>query len=275
MEQRHLLVPLTIALVALLVVVLIITRLASPRPSATESVATSTPPVTPSSQTSSSEVVTTPVSSQSQNTAPRQTETGSALSITPTKGTVPLSTTFTLWLNTTPSCSLVTYVVDFGDNITKQVQVPLNKCTKPYSLTLYHQYQSAGTYTATLSHELSEGRGGVVIGQQTITVYEQSYVTGTTKYGTLSTAPVSGAAPLKVEFSLSATDGSESTGVYYQADFGDGQNAFFPRVSKPTLSHTFTALGGYTVTVYRKTGCSAGYCTGTSQPIAMVMVGVN
>lgn len=78
----------------------------------------------------------------------------------------------------------------------------------------------------------------------------------------VAASPESGNAPLKVDFSVSASDSSATNGIYYTIVFGDGEAAGFSRTSTLTLSHTYMSPGIYTATVTRRTECSSWECLG-------------
>lgn len=88
----------------------------------------------------------------------------------------------------------------------------------------------------------------------------------------LSTIPASGSAPLTVTFALSATDSSDSNGVYYTITFGDGQASGFSRTSYPSMMHTYTSAGTYNATVTRRTQCSSWECLGASATVATATI---
>ena len=187
-------------------------------------------------------------------------------------GVVPFTVSFTLKLNANRSCSVMKYALVFGDNIEKDVQVPQDQCAKPYAVVVYHQYQRAGIFTATLSTKPVVG-AGVVLSQIIITAKDPSVTSGTTKTATFTTSPVTGSSPVTVHFSLSAVD-SENSDINYIIVFGDGQTATFPQTVAPTLSHLYRNPGTFIVTVSRGTQCSTGQCFGPSTPIGTVTVTV-
>ncbi len=84
--------------------------------------------------------------------------------------------------------------------------------------------------------------------------------------------PTSGAVPLLVTFALYAPDNSESGGIYYYVEFGDGQATIFSRTSSPSLLHTYASAGIYTATVTRKTGCTPSQCFGSSTGIGTTTI---
>lgn len=91
----------------------------------------------------------------------------------------------------------------------------------------------------------------------------------------LFATPTAGQVPLLVTFTLSATDSTGSSGVYYTVDFGDGQATSFARTAAPSLLHTYTSAGTYNVTVTRRTGCSSWECLGSSTIVGATTVVVN
>lgn len=91
----------------------------------------------------------------------------------------------------------------------------------------------------------------------------------------VSASPLSGTAPLTVNFSVSATDSSESSGIYYTIVFGDESASPFPQTSKLTTSHTYTTPGSYEAVIIRNEKCSSWECMGPSTDIGHVVITVN
>jgi len=89
-----------------------------------------------------------------------------------------------------------------------------------------------------------------------------------------SASPASGAAPLTVNFSISATDSSDSSGVYYTVVFGDGEAGGFPRTKTLVLSHTYNSPGTYSAVATRMTQCSSWECIGPSAAVGTVTITV-
>ncbi len=97
-------------------------------------------------------------------------------------------------------------------------------------------------------------------------------VSGISQYTILFTNPTSGTAPLFVTFQLRTTDSSDSSGIYYTIDFGDGQATEFARTSNPSILHRYSSGGTYNVTVTKRTGCSSWECLGASSIVAATTV---
>jgi PKD domain len=259
MNQKPIPTPLIVGIVVVAIAVLYVAWPQTPQTPSTETASTSTPAATPVTPTAPSA------------TGPSFSKDSMSTSLA--GGVVPFSSSFTLRLNANRSCSPVTYTIDFGDNIKKDVQVPQSQCAKLYTVVEPHQYQRSGVFTATLSTKPVTGQG-VVLSKITITAKDPVVTTGTPQKVTLTTSPVAGYTPLTVKFDLSANDGSESAGIYYTIVFGDGQTALFDRTATPTLSHVYTNPGTFVVNVAKKTQCSAGVCTGPSSPISTVTITV-
>src|SRR3989344_463911 len=100
-------------------------------------------------------------------------------------------------------------------------------------------------------------------------------VSGTTQPSSiLFTTPTAGQVPLLVNFALSAADGSDSNGVHYAIEFGDGQATEFARTPAPSMFHTYASAGTYTATVTRRTACSSWGCSGSSTIIGTATITV-
>ncbi len=90
----------------------------------------------------------------------------------------------------------------------------------------------------------------------------------------VTASPTSGNTPLNVNFKVSATDSSDSSGVYYTIVFGDGEAAGFSRTSCPSLSHAYVTSGTYTAIVTKRTQCSSWECLGPSTDIGTATITV-
>jgi PKD repeat protein len=137
----------------------------------------------------------------------------------PTEGTAPLTVGFTDQSTESPTA----WSWDFGDGGTSNARHPS------------HTYESAGTYTVTLTASNAAGSDTQMrvdyIAVSVPTVAPDAQFTG---------APTSGTAPLTVSF----TDQSTNNPTAWSWDFGDGgtSDARHP-------SHTFESPGLYTVTL--------------------------
>jgi PKD repeat protein len=135
----------------------------------------------------------------------------------PLSGTAPLTVVFT----DTSSGLISAYLWDFGDGITDTVQNPS------------HTYTAAGVYTVTLT---VTGPGG----SDTLTRADYITVNEPPPTADFSGAPLSGAAPLIVDF-IDASTGTITTRLW---DFGDGITS---TLQNP--SHTYADPGLYTVSL--------------------------
>lgn len=233
-----------------------------------EQVASTTSPAESTSTTKGPAPTTAPTKSAAvyPSIAPKD-----GMTVSTSEGVIPFTEAFTLKLNASRSCSIVKYALVFGDNTEEDVQVPQDQCTKPYTVVVTHQYQRAGTFTATLSTKPVAGTG-IIISQILITANNQSITKGTGT-ATFTTSPVAGSAPLTVYFSLSAAD-NENSGVNYTIVFGDGQTATFPKTAAPALSHLYKNPGTFVVTVSKETQCFSGQCSGLSSSIGTITLTV-
>ena len=79
------------------------------------------------------------------------TQVGGFIKVSPISGAAPLSVSVEATVNTTRSCGVATYTVNFGDG-SQVVNIPISAgiCAEQ-KFTLTHIYQYGGTYTAALS----------------------------------------------------------------------------------------------------------------------------
>lgn len=96
-----------------------------------------------------------------------------------------------------------------------------------------------------------------------------------TTTSSVTASPTSGSAPLAVTFRVSATDSTETSGVYYTIVFGDNDAAGFARASNPSLTHTYRTAGTYTAVVSRSTQCSSWECLGPRTTVGTVTISVS
>ncbi|MGC8724815.1 MAG: carboxypeptidase regulatory-like domain-containing protein, partial [Acidobacteriota bacterium] len=159
------------------------------------------------------------VDSQTATVTVSGTPTASA-SASPASGNAPLTVAFTG--SATGGTAPYSYGWAFGDGGSASSQNPS------------HTYSTAGTYTATLTVTDSASKTATA----TVTVT----VTTTGLAASASASPLSGAPPLTVSFTGSASGG---TAPYsYSWSFGDGGTA-----TGATASHTYTSVGSYTASL--------------------------
>ena len=90
----------------------------------------------------------------------------------------------------------------------------------------------------------------------------------------VTASPVSGTAPLNVNFKVSATDSSNDSGIYYTIAFGDSEASVFSKTLSPSLSHMYSTPGTYTAIVTRMTQCSSWECIGPSTEVGKITITV-
>lgn len=158
--------------------------------------------------------------------------------------TNPFNVTFT---NTSTGGS--TYSWNFGDGGTSTSQSPT------------HSYTSSGTYTVTLT--VTSANGCVNSFTRFNYIHIAQPVTSFTAY------PREGCAPLTVTFTSTSTSPADPI-VSYQWTFGDGSP---PQTSSiPTIVHTYTLPGTYTVTLHITT---AAGCVGIITYNSYIQAGVH
>ena len=157
-------------------------------------------------------------------------ETGSdaGFSATPTSGFAPLEVSF-LDQSTAPP-SITAWAWDFGDSETSTEQNPT------------HTYQSAGTYTITLSITTASG-GDTETKPAYITVNDT-----VPPSAAFSAAPTFGFSPLQVQFNDESVAGTASITAWLW-DFGDGESS-----TEQDPAHTYSIAGQYDVSLTVTTG---------------------
>ncbi|MEM8486197.1 MAG: PKD domain-containing protein [Bacteroidota bacterium] len=152
-----------------------------------------------------------------------------AFTATPATGTAPLVVDYDGSASQPPAgASIISYTWDFGDGNTGSGEF------------ITHTYQDAGTYTATLTVEDSNGNTDAATTSITV-----DPATSINPVAAFSADPVAGTVPLEVAFDASAStppDGETLTG--YTWDFGNSETG-----TGETVSHTFTATGSFDVTL--------------------------
>ena len=136
---------------------------------------------------------------------------------TPTSGTAPLTVTFTDASTNTPT----SWAWTFGDGGTSTLKSP------------QHTYTTAGTYSVTLTATNANGSNS-----KTMSNYITVTAASSPPVAAFSGTPVSGIAPLTVQF----TDSSSNTPTSWAWTFGDGGTS-----TLKSPQHTYTTTGFYTV----------------------------
>jgi PKD repeat protein len=170
------------------------------------------------------------------------TQTGptAALSVSPASGTAPLQVVADASGSAAGSSPISSYSFNFGDGTTVGPQS---------GATANHTYQSAGSYTVTVTATDSNNLTSQATKSVTVTAQQ---ATGPT--AALSVSPASGTAPLQVTADASGSTAGSSPISSYTFDFGDGTTVG-PQ-SGATANHTYQSAGSYTVTVTAADGNS-------------------
>jgi len=146
------------------------------------------------------------------------------LNVTPTSGIAPVTVTSSTAGSTTPSGTITSSTIDFGDG------------TVASATTASHTYTWPGTYTitATVTNSLN------VSATKSATV---SVVANKPPLAYISVSPASGIAPVTVTASTAASSDADGSIASSTINFGDGTV-----VNATTASHTYQSAGTYTVT---------------------------
>jgi large repetitive protein len=142
----------------------------------------------------------------------------------PLSGNTPLDVRFSAE-GTDPDGDALVYEWDFGDG------------ASAFGAQATHRYLAAGNYAATVTVTDPDGATATATVQVSVSGNRAPSVT-------LTAAPQSGTAPLRVRFTA---DGSDPDGgsLRYSYDFGDGSSAQDGR----RQTHTYSAAGTYTARV--------------------------
>ncbi|WP_157557651.1 PKD domain-containing protein, partial [Intrasporangium oryzae] len=182
--------------------------------------------------------------------APIQPPTA-ALALTPTQGTAPLAVTADASASTDPQGQTLTYAFDFGDGTTLPAQS---------SPTATHTYQSAGTFTVTVTARNTSGVSGVASSSVTVTAPPPVVQPPS---AALTVTPSNGIAPLSVTADASASTDPQGGTLAYAFDFGDG--TVLPAQASATANHVYPSAGTFTVTV--TVSSSTGLSSSTSATV--------
>jgi len=145
------------------------------------------------------------------------------ISADPNTGESPLWVAFDGSSSNYTKGQIVSYTWDFGDGTPAQVT----------GATISHQYQTSGTFTATLTIQTSDGKS--MSAKRVISVLQDALVPA------FSILPSFGPAPLDVEVDARASKGQI---ISYRWEFGDGTVSTGSRAT-----HTYATAGTYTVTL--------------------------
>ncbi len=148
------------------------------------------------------------------------------INATPTSGMAPLTVNF-ISSAADPDGSIASYAWAFGDGSTSVEVSPS------------HTYTSAGNFTATLT--VTDNQGATTT--RSLAISASGPQPNQNPTVDITATPSSGAPPLAVSFTASATD-PDGTIVSYAWDFGDGGSA-----TQPLVSHTYVSAGTYLVRV--------------------------
>jgi PKD repeat protein len=129
--------------------------------------------------------------------------------------------------STDPDGAIVSHLWDFGDGETSSAANPS------------HRYEAPGTYHVSLT--VTDDDGATATDQDAVVI---TVVANQAPVAALNATPQTGARPLVVAFSASASADPDGTIVSYEWDFGDGGTS-----TEADPSHTYTDDGSYTAVV--------------------------
>ncbi len=157
-----------------------------------------------------------------------------AIQATPVTGTAPLSVSFSA---TSSTGTITQYQWDFADGTTAS------------TATVDHQYRTAGKFIAILT--IFDATGATSSSTVEVNVTAPEAPVTIPLQAAIQATPVTGTAPLSVNFSAASSTGTISQ---YQWDFADGSTA-----STATVAHEYTTAGKFiaTLTIHDATGASS------------------
>lgn len=170
----------------------------------------------------------------------------------PMSGTAPLTVAFS-------AVSVNNYSINYGDGTSGTMQSPscAGDCMlNSVRISSTHTYNAPGTYTAKLFDNLKDCASGVDCSVASVTVIASS---AQSEQPTLSVSPMSGTAPLSVQFIMERLSQRGGASDGYSLDFGDGTNPYGTRsIGRDSVTHTYAAPGTYQVKLYGLGDCPAG-----------------
>ena len=150
-----------------------------------------------------------------------------SFTVSPEMGEAPIVMTFDASGSADSDGSIVKYEWRFGDG------------SIGTGVIADHTYTSVGTYTARLT--ITDNDGNQDTASREVQVLSSSAAVINAPAASFNASPVSGNAPLVVEFDASDSSDSDGTIASYAWHFGDGETA-----TGSTVSHTYTSEGNYT-----------------------------
>ncbi|MFA7309334.1 MAG: peptidoglycan-binding protein [Candidatus Paceibacterota bacterium] len=196
---------------------------------------------------------------------------GGFIQVSPVIGSTPLKVNVQATVNTTNSCTGAAYTLDWGDGSVQQVlTVPAGVCTT-MNQSYAHTYIYGGTYIVKLASGTHQTTATVVASGPVA----PSPVQVITQTAVLSATPLSGPAPLSVNFRVA----NPNAGGSYRLDFGDRN--FGPVYPAPvcvscnpvsTGSHTYATTGTYAAKLLFQPPyiCSAGAICSQAMPAEQI-----
>ena len=169
------------------------------------------------------EVTASPVPSYATDESPI-----ASFTMSPTSGQAPLAVSFDATGSSDADGAITSYVWNFGDGESST------------GATAAHTYITEGSYTAQLT--VTDDDGNQDTASRTVQALSSSSAVINAPTASVTASPVSGQAPLVVDFDASDSSDSDGSIVSYTWEFDDGTTAF-----GVTATHTYATPGSYTV----------------------------
>lgn len=202
--------------------------------------------------------------------------------VSPISGTIPLTVTFSANLQAYSSSGTGDIVLDYGDGQSGTLCRPgfsgVSACA---AWSGSHAYTTAGTYVAQLIKKggtcsvnnvsTSCGAPDQIIGTVMIVA------SATSGNEILSASPISGSAPLTVQFTMEKLNLQGMGTKTYYLDFGDGSSIHTTNsIGKDGEIHVYTKAGSYVATLSVSKDCPPGYgCPAVLENLASVTISVS
>jgi PKD repeat protein len=172
----------------------------------------------------------------------------------PYSGTAGVAVNFSSAGSNDPDGNIASYAWDFGDGAASSTANPS------------HSYAAAGSYTVTLT--VTDNEGTIGSDSTTATITDPDQPPANVPPTANANGPYTGTTVNAVNFSSTGSNDPDGNIVAFSWDFGDGATS-----NQVNPSHTYTAVGTYTVTLAvtdndDATGTNETTATITAEPVA-------